>query len=244
MPTDPATRPTPYPTDGWTAGHGLLTTGIATAAAAVPLAVLADAGMGYPVKAALVVTALALLVQADRQVELGPADLVTLTRAAVTAWVVAFVGESVATGHATVLWFGAGLAFFLDAVDGKVARHTGTASPAGARLDMELDGLTVLGLTALLWWLDRTGSWVLAGGALRYIWIVASWGFPWMNRALYPTPRRAWMCGVHLMTTIFAILPWPVAWLSPVLAATGLAALLYSFGTDFRWLFAHREEPC
>ncbi|MCB9693964.1 MAG: CDP-alcohol phosphatidyltransferase family protein [Alphaproteobacteria bacterium] len=223
-----------------TAGSGLA---VATLVAAVGGQVIASF-LGttplYPLKAAVIVPLLAVLVASDRHARLGPADAVTLTRAVITGWAVGFVGEPLAQGLATELWLLAGIAFGLDAIDGQVARQTRTASPFGARLDMELDGLTVFGLGALLWWLDRGGVWVLAAGMLRYLYIAAGWGLPWLQAPVYPTPRRAWMCGVQLTTAIFALLAWPFAWMSPLLAFVGLVAVGSSFAIDVVWLYRNR----
>lgn len=243
MSTDPTTRATLYTNVRPTEGRGLA---IATAAAillGVPVALWAGGTVRMPLQAGLVVAALALLVAPDRHAPLGPASVVTLVRAVLTAWVIGFVGQPVAATHAGALWFAAGFAFFLDAVDGRVARSTGTASPEGARLDMELDGLTVFGLTALLWWLDRAGPWVMLAGLWRYLWIGASLVLPWMNRPLFPSSRRPWACGIHLLCTIFAILPWSMGWIGPTLALVGFLAVTASFAIDFAWLVAHRDAP-
>jgi phosphatidylglycerophosphate synthase len=174
---------------------------------------------------------------------LGPANRITLARAALVGFCAGFVGDP----HAeSVVWELLGLhalAFFLDWVDGRVARATGSASPFGARLDMELDALFVLVLSAQVWTLGRAGAWVLASGAMRYAFVAAGWVFPWMNRPLFATPRRAWICGVQVVCLFGALVPWPVDGLSAAFAAFGLAALIYSFGADTVWLAARRNQP-
>ena len=76
---------------------------------------------------------------------LGPADLVTLARSALVGGVAALVVEAfsgpVPVALLTAL---AGVALLLDAVDGRVARSTGTVSSVGARFDMEVDSALVL----------------------------------------------------------------------------------------------------
>ncbi len=67
-----------------------------------------------------------------------PADWVTLTRALLTAGVAGLVADSFGRPLAvTALVTLSSVALALDAVDGQVARRTGTATPVGARLDGE-----------------------------------------------------------------------------------------------------------
>ena len=79
------------------------------------------------------------------------------------------------------------VALVLDAVDGRVARRTGTASPLGARFDGEVDAFLIVALSV---YVARTvGAWVLAIGAARYAFLVAEWLLPWMRA---PLPPRYW----------------------------------------------------
>ena len=73
------------------------------------------------------------------------------------------------------------VALVLDAVDGWVARRTGTASPLGARFDGEVDALLILVLSVYV--SNLIGPWVLAIGAARYLFLVAGWLLPWMRAA-------------------------------------------------------------
>src|SRR3954463_4321431 len=68
---------------------------------------------------------------------LGPADRVTLGRAVLVGGVPALAVAGAAPGP--VFAGLASVALVLDAVDGKVARRTGTCSRLGARFDMEVD---------------------------------------------------------------------------------------------------------
>lgn len=243
MPSEPSIRLPPYPANLPSAGFALSTTFVVTIALAWPLGNLLGTTPLYAVKSAVLVPLLALLVAPvlDLRASIGPADLATLVRAVVTALVAGFLFEPLAGDFARLLWFGAGLAFMLDALDGWIARHTGTSSTFGARLDMELDGLTVFVVSALVWQLGHAGIWVFAAGLYRYLFIAAGWGLPWMNAELPPRARRAWMCGWHLTLTIFALLPWPQPFLAPLLAAVGLGGLTWSFAADVYWLATHRE---
>lgn len=177
------------------------------------------------------------------QPSMGPANAVTLTRAVLAGAVAGVLVVPEPEALVLPVLVLSALAFALDAVDGRVARATGTSSPFGALLDMELDGLFILALCVLAWQLDRAGAWVLGSGALRYAFIAASWVWPWMNRPLYETRRRAFICGVQVSTLWLCLVPWTVPGVSQGLAAAGLVALVYSFGADTRWLFQHRNDP-
>ena len=75
----------------------------------------------------------------------------------------------------------------LDAVDGRVARRTGTVTPLGARFDMEVDAFLIAVLSVYV--APDVGAWVLAIGAMRYAYVAAGWALPWLRR---PTPPRYW----------------------------------------------------
>lgn len=172
--------------------------------------------------------------------DLGPANAVTLARGVLVAALVALLGEPLAPVAGWWIALAGGIAFGLDWVDGRVARRTGWSTPFGARLDMELDALTVLVLCALTWQIGQVGAWVLLAGALRYLFVAASWLWPWMDAPLPPSERRRFVCGVQIAALLAALVPWPVAGLAPAIAAGGLLALVYSFAVDTWWLFRHR----
>ena len=67
----------------------------------------------------------------------------------------------------------AAVALALDAVDGWVARRTGTVSELGARFDMEADAFLILVLSGFV--ADSLGGWVLAIGLMRYAFVAAGW---------------------------------------------------------------------
>lgn len=173
----------------------------------------------------------------------GPADLVTLTRATLSCGVAALVADSfvrdTAAGTLPTL---AAVALVLDAVDGRVARVTGTASGFGARLDGEADALLMLVLSV---YVARTaGVWVLAIGAVRYLFAMAGWVLPWMRGRL---PARYWRkvvtatAGTALTVAAADIAP-PATTYTVLAVAAGLLA--ESFGRDVWWLWRHRAgEP-
>ena len=170
---------------------------------------------------------------------LGPADLVTLVRAVLTGGVVALVADAAPAGAPAPAAAGLALvALPLDAVDGRVARSTGTASPFGARFDMEVDAALILALSALL--ATRLGPWVLAAGLLRYAFAAAGRALPWLRGELPPRRSRKVVAaaqGIVLAVAATGLLPRPVA-----VAAVGLAlaGLVWSFGRDIGLLYLAR----
>jgi phosphatidylglycerophosphate synthase len=171
---------------------------------------------------------------------LGPADRVTLARAALVGGVAAL---AVVSYHRPVpvrlLVALTVVALVLDAVDGAVARHTGTASPLGARFDMEVDAFLLLALS--LYVARPMGGWVLAIGAMRYAFVVATWLLPWMRGSLPPRYWRKVVAatqGVVLVVATADVLPRPLV---AAALAGSLALLVESFGRDVTWLWSHRD---
>jgi phosphatidylglycerophosphate synthase len=170
---------------------------------------------------------------------LGPADRVTLTRATLVGGVAALTADSF-DGHAPVgvLVTLAVVALVLDAVDGKVARRTGTVSALGASFDMEVDAFLILVLSAYV--ARPMGGWVLAIGAMRYAFVVVTWVLPWMRRALPPRYWRKVVAATQGVVLVFATADvLPRALMTLALAAS-LALLIESFGRDVGWLWHHR----
>jgi phosphatidylglycerophosphate synthase len=169
----------------------------------------------------------------------GPADVVTLVRATLACGVAALVTDALvaqASVPVPVLVSLAVVALALDAVDGRVARRTGTVSPLGARLDGEADAFLMLVLSVHV--AAGVGAWVLAIGLVRYAFAVAGWVLPWMRADL---PSRYWR---KVVTAVAGIaLVWAVAGLPGTYAALGLATLLLaeSFGRDVGWLWRRRS---
>jgi phosphatidylglycerophosphate synthase len=213
------------------------------AAAALLAGVLAllvvTVGIGaLRVLAAVVVAVVAgaLVARAARRAgvtTLGPAGAVTLARGVLVMGAVTLVGRADA---ALVLVVLAVVALALDAVDGPVARRTGTASALGARLDVEFDAflLVVLSVHVAL-----TGGdpWVLAVGLLRYVFVAAGRVLPWLRGEL-PVRRSAKVVaalqGVVLIVAAADVLP-PVV--ERVAIAVALVALVWSFGVSVVWLW-------
>jgi phosphatidylglycerophosphate synthase len=171
---------------------------------------------------------------------LGPADRVTLGRSTLVGGVTALTVDSFTrpTSVAALVAL-AGVALALDAVDGQVARRTGTCSALGARFDMEVDAFLLLVLSVYV--ARPMGGWVLAIGAMRYAYVAASWLLPWMDGTLPPRYWRkvvAAVQGIVLVLAMADVLPLPV--LTAAVAAS-LALLVESFGRDVGWLWSHRR---
>lgn len=176
----------------------------------------------------------------DQVVTLGPADLVTMTRAVLACGVAALVAESLVTGTEVggALVPLAVVALALDFVDGRVARRTRTASAYGARLDGEADAFLILVLSIHV--AHTAGGWVLAMGIVRYAYAVATWVLPWMQQ---PLPPRYWrkvvaaFVGTVLVVAASGYAPDPLTYAVLVAAALLLAE---SFGWDVVWLWRRR----
>lgn len=165
----------------------------------------------------------------------GPANAVTAVRSVLVAGVTALVVASITQQVPAILLVAvAAPALALDAVDGWIARRTGSESAVGARYDMETDAylLLVLGAAAV----PIVGGWILAIGLMRYAFVVAGWLLPWMRA---PLPFRYWRkvvaasCGIALLLVGSRLLPPPI---DALVGAAALALLIESFGRDVIWL--------
>jgi phosphatidylglycerophosphate synthase len=209
------------------------------------LALTGSAGLGPPgwlAGTAFAIAGWAVLAEAMPRygtTRFGPADLVTLTRAVLAGVVTALVADP---GHSRAsMWplvIVAGLALATDAIDGKVARRTGTVSRFGARFDMEVDAFLILVLSAFV--ATRLGWWVLAIGAMRYLFVAAGRTWPWLRG---PLPDRlsckAVAAAQGIVLTVVILLPTLPA---TILVGLALSALTWSFGRDVRWLYRHRAD--
>ena len=209
-------------------------------------ALLALLGVGTLGWASGLLCAVALAVAATRRADadrveaLGPADVVTLTRATLACAVAGLVAESFAGADVVHLVVPITvLALASDFVDGRVARRTGTASAYGARLDGEADAFLILVLSAFV--AREHGAWVLGLGLIRYAYAVVERLVPWMQR---PLPPRYWRKVVAALVGI--TLAFAASGLAPSAAYAGLvvaaALLAESFGWDVVWLWRRREE--
>jgi phosphatidylglycerophosphate synthase len=180
---------------------------------------------------------------------LGAANRVTLVRATVVGGVAALIADTFARPTpVSALVVLAAVALVLDAVDGRVARRTGTVSTLGARFDMEVDAFLIFVLSMFV--ARSVGPWVLMIGVARYAFVVAGWLLPWLRE---PVPPRYW-CKVvaaiqGIVLTIAAAGILPGAGIEITLLGAG-ALLAESFGREVWWLWPpsrmparHRVEP-
>ncbi|HET6547911.1 MAG TPA: CDP-alcohol phosphatidyltransferase family protein [Solirubrobacter sp.] len=198
---------------------------------------------GEVVGVACAVTMAALLARAlarGPDARLGPASWVTLARASLAVGVAALAADSFAHDTPVALLVTlAAVALVLDAVDGAVARHTGTATALGARFDGEVDAVLVLALSVYV--APAYGAWVLAIGAARYVFLAGEWLLPWMRA---PLPRRRWRrlvaAAQGIVLTIAAAGVLPRA-LTQALLVAALALLAVSMGECAWWLWRRRH---
>ena len=117
---------------------------------------------------------------------------------------------------------------------------TGTASELGARFDMEVDAFLIVTLSVLGWQMGKAGPWVLLSGAMRYVFVGASWIWPWLSAGLPESYRRKTVCVVQIVTLIVALAPIVAPPLSDAVAGAGLVLLAWSFAVDVAWLSRRR----
>lgn len=159
-----------------------------------------------------------------------PADRVTLSRAVLgggcaTIVVLALLGPVPHRSWWLVLL--AVPAVLLDAVDGWVARRTGTVSIPGSRLDMETDAALMLVLSVPL--AITFGPWVLAIGLMRYAFVAASWWRPALRAPLGFSQFRRVVAAIQAVVLAVALIP-----LVPGPVAAGVLTLsLLLLGTSF-----------
>lgn len=218
---------------------------VGLAAQVVVLAALTGAGVGlvgwlFGVAYGLSLTGLlirALIVSGSQQ--LGPADKVTLARSALVGGTLAMVvSDFNSSVPAAVLVTMGAVALVLDGVDGKVARYTRTASAFGARFDMEIDAVLILILSVHA--APSVGWWVLLIGAARFLFLAASFKWPWLRGNL---PRRYWAKVVAVIQVVVllivatGLLPPPI---DLALCLLALVLLAESFARSVWWLASRR----
>lgn len=174
--------------------------------------------------------------------QLGWANRVTMARATFVAIV---AGGLVADAFIAARWQWlavAVIALVLDGLDGWIARRTHSYSSFGARFDMELDALLITLLCVGLLRLEPVGAWVLMIGGMRYLFVAASWPFPWLSRPLFASFRRKAVCVWQVVALLLALTPLSSPLTAHLLALSALLALAYSFGFDVWWLYQKTKQ--
>jgi phosphatidylglycerophosphate synthase len=169
-----------------------------------------------------------------------PADRITLIRAALAAACAVLAVPPLFTGivsgadTALLLVVLGSTALLLDAVDGRVARRTGTASEAGARFDSATDAFLVLVLSVAT--VTVVGLWTLAIGAMYYVVAAAGLVRPHLRQPLPRSTARKVIGAVQPLALLLALASALVPGMPPALAAAApavaLPLLLFSFGRD------------
>ncbi len=167
----------------------------------------------------------------------GAANAVTALRGVLAVAVAVLAVADRAPGVVVV----ATVALVLDAVDGRVARRTGTVTAFGARFDLEVDAFLILVLSAYVAW--TTAWWALAIGLGRYGFVAAKAVLPRLRGS---APPRYWckvvaaVQGVVLTGVVADVVPRPV---ELGVLAIALALLAESFGREARQLWKAGEAP-
>ena len=169
----------------------------------------------------------------------GLANGATLLRGVAVALFAGLLGAG-APGQEWLVVAFAAAALALDGVDGWLARRLGSASPFGARFDMEVDALLILALAALVLDGGKAGAWVLAAGGLRYAFVAAQTLAPALRSPLPESRRRKTVCVLQIAALIVCLAPVVPPPLSAALAAASIAVLAWSFALDTVWLLRRR----
>ena len=171
----------------------------------------------------------------------GPADRVTLGRCVLVCAVGALTVDSFhRPAPVAVLVSVTVVALLLDAVDGRVARRTGTVSRLGARFDMEVDALPDPGAER------ATSHRPSAGGCWRSGWratrcALGGWLLPWLRRRGAAAALGQGRGGGpgrgadRRRGGRAARTPW-----SRLRSPAPLVLLAESFGREVGWLWRHR----
>src|SRR5437868_13940241 len=177
---------------------------------------------------------------------LGAANRITLVRAAIACLIAARAIEPAPLGtpERWLLAAIAAAALMLDGADGWAARRQGLASAFGARFDMEVVAFAILVLAITVVQAQAVPYWVLAIGAMRYLYLVAGCLFPVLRAPLparaFADRRRKTIAVVQSLALIAALPPAAPAGWAVAVAALALGLLVYSFAADVAMQLAYR----
>lgn len=173
----------------------------------------------------------------------GPADQVTLSRAAIAGGCATLLAGALLSSAPVLTWpmFTLGVtALVLDAVDGLVARATLTSSLAGARFDMETDAAVLLLLSVVISVALVPWAWVI--GAMRYVFAAVALVRPVWRSPLPRRPSRRVIAAGQGFALGIALAPVIGKSLASIVLAIAVAPLLYSFGRDAMTLERRARE--
>jgi phosphatidylglycerophosphate synthase len=246
------TSPTPTSPTLVREARSLCARSLAFALAAVPVPVFGGAVGTVPALTALALFA-GLLFAVERGLathhphpRFGAANRITLVRAAMACLIAARAIEPAPLGapERWLLAAVAGAALMLDGADGWAARRQGLASAFGARFDMEIDALAILILAITVARAHAVPYWVLAIGAMRYLYLAAALAFPLLRRPLPPRSiadrRRKTIAVIQSVCLTIALVPATAPDRAAAICAAALALLVYSFAADIVILLSTR----
>ncbi|WP_157744206.1 CDP-alcohol phosphatidyltransferase family protein [Halopenitus persicus] len=154
-----------------------------------------------------------------------------------------------ATPEGVVVWVPALLyaaAASLDAVDGFLARSTGTVTDVGARLDTEMDALGLLVGAAVAISVGMAPAIYLLVGLARYAFVAGIELRRWRGDPVSRLPesrlRRLNAAG-QMAVLIVVLAPWPGTAASRPIATVAMVPFLLVFGRDWLLATGRREGP-
>jgi phosphatidylglycerophosphate synthase len=163
----------------------------------------------------------------ERGWRVGLANLVTAMRLFAVLLVMVLAADD-------GVWVGAvaAIVYAFDGVDGWIARRRGEASAFGAQFDMETDSHFVMLLSVYLVVKVGYGPWVLAIGALRYIYVLARWGLAVRE---VKERRSSWSRIIYSLVSLSLALACVPQWrtVAEPLVGAALMSLTWSFVPDF-----------
>lgn len=168
---------------------------------------------------------------------LGAGNLVTLGRMAL---VVSLLAALTGDAQPWVVVAVASAALALDGFDGWLARRNDRVSRFGETLDMEVDSAFTVILAASALAAGTIGPVVFLLALPRYVFVAASWLWPWLRGSLPESLTRKVICVVQVIALIALQVPGLLGiFTTPLVLIVG-AALLWSFGRDVLWLWRAR----
>jgi phosphatidylglycerophosphate synthase len=224
--------------------HLVFARSLGLAAAATLLLVLGGVVRTLPGMAGLMLFA-GLVVAVERLLagnhpfsRLGAANRITLARAGVACLIASRALDPVPLGAAErwILVALAGAALLLDGTDGWAARRQGLSSAFGARFDMETDAFAIAVLAIIAVKAAAVPYWVLAIGAMRYLYLGAGRVFLVLRRPpsarAFADRRRKTIAVLQSLALLGSLAPAiPPVWATGT-CAVALGLLIYSFAAD------------